>query len=199
MYEALGDPYCYPASSVLRNLRGLRSQDDLDQFEAAATIQRADEPLPGGRLSVSHYFAIHRHLFQDVFSWAGSARTVRLGKSGTVFCYPEHVRQEMRTLFADLKAKNHLRRLPPDAFAGEAASFLATLNAIHPFREGNGRSQMTFLAMLADRAGHPLNLDLLEPESFLAAMIESFRGSPTDLTAHIYRLIGGNPGDSRRA
>jgi cell filamentation protein len=189
MYEAAEDPYCYPASAVLRNIPDFRSQDELDRFEAAATTQRADEPLPAGRLSVSHYCAIHRHLFQDVFAWAGRTRTVRLGKSGSVFCYPEHISQEMRALFADLKAGRCLRGLPPDVFAAKAASFLATLNAIHPFREGNGRAQMTFLALVADRAGHPLDLEQLEPESFLAAMVVSFHGATADLAAHIRRMI----------
>jgi cell filamentation protein len=189
MYEAAKDPGCYPGSTVLRNIPDLRSQDELDRFEAAATTQRADEPLPAGRLSVSHYYAIHRHLFQDVFAWAGRPRTLRLGKSGSAFCYPEHIEREMRALFAGLKAGCYLRGLPPDRFAGEAATFLATLNAIHPFREGNGRTQMTFLALLADQAGHPLDLERLEPEPFLGAMVASFRGKTIDLAAHIRRLI----------
>ena len=67
--------------------------------------------------------------------------------------------------------------------------FLATLNAIHPLREGNGRTQLTFLALLAHRARHPLDLDLLEPEQFLAAMVASFRGDTVDLAIHIRRLI----------
>lgn len=189
MYDAAEDPYCYPGSAVLRNIPDLRSQGELDQFEAAATAQRADEPLPVGRLSVSHYCAVHRHLFQDVFAWAGRRRNVRLGKGGSAFCYPEHIDREMRALFGGLKARRYLRSLPADAFAGGAASFLATLNAIHPFREGNGRAQMTFIALLADQAGHALHLERLEPESFLEAMVASFRNENADLTAHIRWLI----------
>ena len=189
MYEAAADPYCYPGSAVLRNVPGLRSQAALDRFEAAATTQRADEPLPVGRLSVSHYCAVHRHLFQDVFTWAGKPRTVRLTKGGSVFCYPEHIEREMRVLFADLKAKRGLLGLSARVFADEAAGFLATLNAIHPFREGNGRAQMTFLALLADRAAHPLDLERLEAAPFLAAMVASFRGDTSDLAARLYDLI----------
>lgn len=190
MYEAHADPYCYPSSAVLKNIPGLRSQDDLDRFEAAATTQRADEPLPTGRISVSHYYAVHRHLFQDVFAWAGKPRTVRLAKSGSAFCYPEHIEREMRTLFGELTARRGLSGLSPSEFANQAARFLATLNAIHPFREGNGRTQLTFLALLSDRADHPLDLDRLEPEQFLAAMVASFRGDILDLATHIRRLIG---------
>lgn len=190
MYEPSTDPYCYPDTTVLRNIPGLRSQKDLDQFEAAATTQRADEPLPAGRLSISHYYAVHRHLFQDVFAWAGKPRTVRLAKGGSAFCYPEHIGREMRSLFADLKAKRGLSGLSADAFADQAARFLATLNAIHPFREGNGRTQLTFVAMLAAQAGHPLDLDRLEPGSFLVAMIASFQGDSAELAAQLRRLVG---------
>lgn len=189
MYEAGPDPDCYPGTAVLKNIPDLRLQGDLDRFEAAATAQRSDEPLPAGRLSVSHYYAIHRHLFQDVFAWAGRPRTVRLAKGGSAFCYPEYIKSEMRAVFAELKSKRALRGLSVDAFANEAAAFLATLNAIHPFREGNGRTQLTFLALLAHQAGHPLDLERLEPEAFLEAMIASFHGNTQNLAAHIRRLV----------
>ena len=190
MYEAARDPYCYAGSTVLKNIPGLRTEAELDLFEAAATTQRADEPLPSGRLSVTHYCKIHHHLFQDVFVWAGRFRAVRLGKNGSVFCYPEHIEREMAAAFDSLKARRCLRDLTKGAFAVEAGSFLSTLNAIHPFREGNGRTQVTFLALLSHRAGHPLVLDRLEPEGFLAAMSASFRGDSRELAANIRRLIG---------
>jgi fido (protein-threonine AMPylation protein) len=53
--------------------------------------QRADEPLPSGRLSVRHYRAIHHHLFQDVYEWAGDFGTVRISKDGSMFCYPDYI------------------------------------------------------------------------------------------------------------
>ncbi|HEY5411743.1 MAG TPA: Fic family protein [Caulobacteraceae bacterium] len=189
MYEAIADPYCYPGSDVLRNRPGLIDQGRLDEFEAAATTQRADEPLPGGRRSVSHYRAIHRHLFQDVYGWAGRFRTVRLSKSGSAFCYPEYIGREMRELFAALHSSDFLRSRSPEAFADGASEFLATLNAIHPFREGNGRAQTLFLALLGDQAGHPLDLERLEPEPFLAAMIRSFSGDLAPLRDQIRLLI----------
>jgi cell filamentation protein len=70
-----------------------------------------------------------------------------------------------------------------------ATHFLATLNAIHRFREGNGRTQISFLTLLADRAGHPVNLDRLAPERFLNAMIESFHGDEQPLMVEVRQLI----------
>jgi cell filamentation protein len=84
--------------------------------------------------------------------------------------------------------KHFLKGLSPEQFAREAACFLSTLNAIHPFREGNGRTQTTFLALLAERAGHPLHLDRLEPEQFLAAMVASFKGDDGPLERQILML-----------
>lgn len=189
-YDAIADPYCYPGTSVLINIPDIRDAAALAEFEAVSTAQRADEPLPVGRLSVRHYLAIHHHLFQDVYPWAGRFRTVRLGKEGSAFCYPEHIAREMRLLFADLKSRHYLRGLSPSAFAGATAHFLATLNAIHPFREGNGRTQTSFLTLLADHARHPLDLDRLVPERFLAAMVKSFRGDERSLVEEIQHLIG---------
>jgi cell filamentation protein len=185
MYDAVADPYCYTGTTVLKNIPDIRDQAALDEFEAVMTAQRSDEPLPAGRLSVAHYRAIHRHLFQDIYAWAGRFRTVRIGKDGSAFCYPEHIAREMRSTFGKLAQKQHLQGVDRKTFAAEAASFLSMLNAIHPFREGNGRTQTTFLALLADRAGHPLNLDKLEPEAFLGAMVACFNGDERPLVRQL--------------
>jgi cell filamentation protein len=188
MYDAGADPYCYVGTTVLKNVLGLRDQGALDRFEAVVTAKRAEEPLPAGRLDVRHYRAVHRHLFQDVFRWAGRFRTVRTGKADSMFCYPENIPAQMDSLFSDLKARRFLQGLASAEFAVEAARFLSTLNAIHAFRDGNGRTQLAFLALLAQRAGHPLALARLEPEAFLAAMIASFQGNERLLAEQIRSL-----------
>jgi cell filamentation protein len=188
MYRADPDPYCYPGTDVLRNKAGLTDSGALQQYETAMTFARAEEPLPAGRLSVSHYRAIHRHLFQDVYEWAGQFRTVRLTKGASTFCYPEHIAREMRQLFLWLRERGHLRNLSAAGFARDAAHVLAELNAIHPFREGNGRAQLTFLALLANRAGHPLELERLDPGMMLDAMIQSFNSNEGPLAATLEAL-----------
>ena len=191
MYDAFDDPYCYKGSSVLKNRLGLRTQVELDKFEKFQVAQRSDEPLPVGRLSYSHYRSIHRHLFQDVYTWAGRIRKVRLTKEASAFCYPENIDREMRRLFDWLADENHLRDLPPDAFAAMAAHFMGELNAIHPFREGNGRTQNVFLSLLADKAGHPLDFERLDPPDLLQAMIASFHDDEQPLADGIRGLMRG--------
>jgi len=188
MYQAEPDPYCYPDSHILRNRAGLTDAEALEQFETAMTFARSEEPLPAGRLSVAHYRAIHHHLFQDVYDWAGKFRTVRLTKGTSTFCYPEHIAREMRLLFSWLKDRRCLRGLSAPEFSRKAAHFLAELNAVHPFREGNGRTQLTFLALLADHATHPLDLDKLDPDAMLDAMIRSFNSDARALAAIIADL-----------
>ena len=181
MYDAETDPYCYRDSDVLKNKAGLTDPAALEEYETAMTFARSLEPLPRGRFSVTHYCAVHRHLFQDVYSWAGRFRRVRIAKGSSAFCYPEHIAREMRRLFLWLAQYQKFRNTSPAGFAAKAAHFLAELNAIHPFREGNGRTQLTFLSMLADHAGHPLDLDKLDTNAALDAMIQSFSGDEKPL------------------
>ena len=104
MEDSGSDPYRYPGSSVLKNRLGLRDQAELDAFEALITAQRGEEPLPRGVLSFAHYRAIHHHLFQDVFEWAGKCRTVHIAKGGNMFCSPECIEGKAWKLFIKARA-----------------------------------------------------------------------------------------------
>jgi cell filamentation protein len=95
----------------------------------------------------------------------------------------------MRKLFERLAHDRFLRGLPPAEFARRAAQLLAELNAIDPFREGNGRTQFAYFTLLAANARHPLALERLNPEAMLSAMIASFRSDDAPLAALIAKLI----------
>lgn len=190
MYEVEADTiYCYPGTTVLKNKLDLKDAAALADFEAEITVQRASEPLPPGRLDDKHYRAIHRHLFQDVYDWAGEIRKVRIAKDGNWFCFPENIDKQMMDLFSWLAEEKHLKGLDRSAFARKAAHFLAELNAIHPFREGNGRTQLSFLAVLADQAGHSFDMDKLKPEAMLKATIASFDANEAPLAGIISKLV----------
>lgn len=189
MYESISDSYCYPNSTVLKNIPGLITHAELDRFEAIATARRFQEAMPGGRWSVRHYRAVHHHIFQDVYPWAGRLRTVRISRGDSVFCYPERLAIELRRVFENLRRSGVLRRRDRAGFAAGAAHFLAELNAIHAFRDGNGRAQLAFVALLAAQAGHPLDLGRLDPAAFLSAMIASFHGNEEPLATHLMALI----------
>lgn len=115
---------------------------------------------------------------------------MRISKDDSAFCYPEHIPGQMAALFRRLAEEDHLRGRDADGFAAGAASFLADLNAIHPFREGNGRTQLAFMAELAVEALHPLDFSRLAPVAFLQAMIASFFGQEADLRRQLRAMIG---------
>ncbi len=188
VYGSSRDPYCYPGTSVLRNKAGIDYADVLSHYEAAHVRSRAEEPWPPGKLDKPHYYALHRHLFQDVYAWAGKARTIRIAKGGSSFCYPDYIDGQLDRLFADLRQKRHLVGLPLDDFAREAAHVIAEVNAVHPFREGNGRTQLAFLRLLCLNAGWRFDASVLERERVIGAMIESFGGKPDPLAALVRDL-----------
>lgn len=153
------------------------------------TTLRAAEPLPEGDFDVPHYRAIHRHLFQDVYDWAGETRTVQTSKGGNLFCLPAYIDPQLAQLF------NHLNG-PPDGWASTeeefvafAADFLAKLNVIHPFREGNGRAQLSFLHLIGHAASFPFDFSRVQRESFMPAMIASFHLQLAPLIAELTGLL----------
>jgi cell filamentation protein len=187
-YDSFEGPYCYKGTSLLKNRLGTRDASVLEAFELEITTLRADEPLPAGKLGPAHYRAVHRHLFQDVYSWAGRYRTVRTAKGGNWFCFPEHIPQQMDHVFGSLRAENFLADRTFDAFVHGAAVFLAELNAIHPFREGNGRAQLALMHIVSIQAGHPLSFALVKANPFLNAMVASFAGDLVPLVRELTRL-----------
>ena len=106
-----------------------------------------------------------------------------------LFAFPENIEDQGAKLFTELRAADYLKGRSGTRFAEGAAHFLAELNAIHAFREGNGRSQLTFFGLLAEAAGHPVKFSKLDPEAMLHAMVASFEGDESELAKVIKRLI----------
>lgn len=192
-YGSSRDPYCYSETTVLKNKRKILDLALLERFELAKYLARSQSPWPIGKLDKAHYYALHRHFFQDVYDWAGKPRTIRIGKGGNWFCFPDFIDSELDRLFGDLKAKRHLAGLPLDDFAREAAHFLAEVNAIHPFRDGNGRTQLAFLRLLCLNAGWRFDASVLERERVIGAMIESFDGKLEALTELVRDIASPKP------
>jgi cell filamentation protein len=151
------DPYLHPGTNVLKNLRGLTNPELLDRFEARRTHRRIAELIDtpvAGRFDVAHLKAIHRYIFQDVYHWAGECRTVNISKGGHLFGVAAFLEAALQQVLQKLAAENYLAGLDAAGFSGRAAWFLGEINAAHPFREGNGRTQREFIRELGLKAGH---------------------------------------------
>ena len=178
--------YCYPPDyTVLKNKFNLRDADQLDRFEREAVMQRIAEGVPAGDFDLAHLRAIHRHLFQDVYDWAGEVRRIEISKNGNQFQFRRYIETGMADIHKRLVAANYLRGLSAEKFADQAGEIIGDLNYVHPFREGNGRVQLLYLEQLAAQAGHPIDLTRIERDSWMDASRQAHRGDYAAMSACI--------------
>ena len=178
------DPYTYPDSTVLRNKFGTRSADKLARLEYAATAARLDEMRrwpPPGRFDLEELKRLHGHIFQDVYDWAGSIRSVDIARAGQMFCRPAFLESESKRLAAALAKEQFLRGLDRTAFVDRLAEHYGDWNALHPFRDGNGRATREFFRQLATQAGYKLDLTKIERGAWNEASARSFKGDTKPL------------------
>jgi cell filamentation protein len=186
-----GDPYLYPGTTVLRNRLRITDADQLDYRERELVAQRIAEGAPTGGFDLAHLRAIHHHLFQDVYDWAGELRTVEIAKGGHQFQFRRFIETGMADVYRRLEAADFLRGLSADAFAQAAGPIIGDVNYVHPFREGNGRTQLQYLEQLAAQAGHPIDLTRIAPERWLDASRASHGGDYGPMAAEIGRALEG--------
>jgi cell filamentation protein len=183
------DPYVYPGTTVLRNLFDIRDADDLDIIERRLTLTRAEEGCPTGNFDLSHLRAIHKHLFQDIYAWAGEIRTVEISKGGNQFQLSPYIETGMANVHNRLVKARFLEGLQPDAFAQAAGTIIGDINYVHPFREGNGRTQLQYLEQLCDRAGHILDVRDIDGEAWIEASQRAHDGDYRPMADEIARVI----------
>jgi len=186
------DPYVYPGTNVLKNLPEIRDEDQLRRFESLATFKRIAEleyEALRGSFDVKHVRRIHHHVFQDVYSWAGEFRNVDIGKEGHWFCRPECILETLTDLFKRLAKEDYLRQTKLEVFLSRASHYLGELNAIHPFREGNGRVQREFIRELGIQAGFQIDWSTITRDQMYSASETSFRAGDNRAFVRILRGI----------
>ena len=179
------DPCLYPRSKVLRNKLGITSATQLDHAERELVTQRAVMGIPFGDFDLAHLRAIHQHLFQDLYDWAGELRTVEIAKAGHQFQFRRFIETGMADVHHRIRKSDFLRNAHPGAFADAAAVIMGDVNYVHPFREGNGRTQLFYLEQLAEQAGHPIDLRRLDPTRWIAASRAAHAGYYGAMSAEI--------------
>lgn len=162
-YKYIDTDYTYtdPKSGILRNLIDVTDPEVLLFVESVAVTKRIQElyETPIKIIGIESLFVIHKHLFQDIYAWAGKKRNVEISKDGKQFFPTTHFENAYRfidTLLLDYKitSKTNIQQL-----VEKLAEILDNVNYLHPFREGNGRAQREFLRLLALEKGLTLNMN----------------------------------------
>ena len=186
------DPYVYPETTILRNLRDIRDSEQLNRFEALMTSRRTieleHEPTRG-RFDAQHLRSVHHHIFQDVYDWAGYFRTVNISKSGDPFAFHQHIAPNVDRICAELKGERLLVGADAEWFANRGAYYLGEINAIHPFRDGNGRTQREFIRQLGVRNRLVLDWSRVSREEMIEVSRQSLRVDNTGLQKALRKAL----------
>ena len=176
-YSVTEDPDCYPGTDVLVNKHNIRNQLELERVEAQftslaiASIEYIPPPY-----TLDHLRSIHRMLFSDVYPWAGNIRRVDVSKGSTRFCTNTRIVPEANKLLDELNSKNWLAGLNPDEFANSISHYFCELNVVHPFREGNGRSQRILFEHIALHCNHMIDWSETTKDEWIQANERGYLG-----------------------
>ena len=196
-YKYLDPDYTYtdPKTGILRNLQDITEPDVLLFVESGAVTKRLQELYenPITVESIDSLFEIHRHLFQDIYVWAGKKRTVEINKDGKQFFPTSHFVHAFRYIDQLVTEFKQIPKADKKLLAEKLAEILDEVNYLHPFREGNGRTQREFLRLLALEKGWILNLnppdDQKVYELYMKGTIESDVRTLTEL---VFELMNRN-------
>jgi cell filamentation protein len=181
-----GDPYLDPRTGIFRNRLGLTDRTALAAAEKTLTTVRLDQlrrrRLPGN-YDLEHLRVFHWTIFQDVYPWAGQLRTVLIVKAGASFCLPHQIVGTAANVFGRLADDRYLRGRDREGFLDGLTALLAEVNALHPFREGNGRTQRAFLSQLARDAGYRLRWEHVDRDANIDAARAAADGDITPTRA----------------
>lgn len=167
------DPYVYPNTEVLKNKFGIRDSERLLEIEKTITLG-AWQDIREGKIKIKktfdykHLKSLHKELFKDLYDWAGKERAVDISKPGTLFCRAMFIEEEAKRIFNNLKKDNFLKDIKDKSkFSEKLGQLFLDINMLHPFREGNGRSQRLFIGDLAKENGYYLEWANISKEEMI--------------------------------
>ncbi|MBO3273692.1 putative adenosine monophosphate-protein transferase Fic [Pseudomonas schmalbachii] len=169
------DSYCYPGSDVLRNKLDIRDDATLSEAERQLSAIAVEEiefsPPP---YNLAYLQNIHRVLFSDLYDWAGELRTVGISKQATRFCQPEYMEKEAGKIFKAMAEANWFEGMNRGELIAAVAEAYSDLNVVHPFREGNGRTQRILFEHLILNAGFEISWWGVEEDEWIYANIAAY-------------------------
>lgn len=183
-YDVRDSIYCYPNSNILKNKLNIQDAEKLKQVETQLVLIKLYELRQQGitgDFSKEHFIAIHQFIFGDIYPFAGEFRKENIAKDNFRFAEWQYIEEELERLCNLIKKENYLIGLSKEDLAKRLSYYLAELNVLHPFREGNGRTIREFIRQLALKNGYLFNLTKIASQDMLEASIKSIYDE-TDLS-----------------
>jgi cell filamentation protein len=179
--------YCYPNTDILINKLNIKNDESLSKAERDITrlklLQLFGSSVPE-KYDFPLFCNIHKIIFEDIYDWAGEIRRGDfLAKGSSIFCRGSLIQVNADTIFGNLVKEKYLCDLNKQVFVSRLAYYMGEINALHPFREGNGRTAREFFRQLAFHAHYLLDFSQTQKEDLLIADINAFNGNYNDLVA----------------
>lgn len=168
------DPYCYENSLTLKNKFNITDDVILQKAEkeisaeASYSIQFKSPPY-----DLNYLKNIHFKLFSKIYSWAGEIRRIDISKEDTRFCTASRIEPEATKIFKKLAERNFFVELSTKELIEKLAELYGNLNIIHPFREGNGRTQRILFEHIAWNCNYNLDWSVAFKDEWIRANILS--------------------------
>lgn len=189
------DKYTYPGSGgVLINKFGITDAAKLDEAlndyasSAIALIDAKKLSLPN-RPTFEMLQTIHREMFQDILPFAAKLRDVEAGAIGTTsaipYASPTYLAEHLDSFYAELEGTDYLRDCDAKAFPYELGSRWGDPSALHPFRDGNTRSQSAYITLLTERAGHDIHWEKIDVSTLRDLRLDAVKGRDRGLGAYL--------------
>ena len=186
---------CYEGTTVLINKFGIRSQAELDEIEMLLAGYKTLEILNGPLetpFTFSDYRQIHQYIFGDIYDWAGKVRTISLAKSATKFTEPEKIEERGKRIFQRIAKMNYLCGLNKQELVFQVTDLYHNLNMLHPFREGNGRTERIFITKLIRNAGFEIDITRGNSDLLMIGTIQAAAGVMDNLALFFDENIAPN-------
>ena len=175
--------YCYQNSFVLKNKFNITDGKELSlaerEYTSLAIAEIKYTPIKGD-FDLKHLQDIHKHIFRDIYEWAGEIRTVNISK-GNAFYNHMYIIDGANNIFSELKKENYLFETSQKDIYNRLAYYLGEINVLHPFREGNGRCQRVMIEYLAQVAGYNIDFSDVSDIEMIEASVDSFNWDYTKM------------------
>lgn len=175
MYDAINSIYTYKNSGTLKNKLNIQDEKKLKKYETemvAFKLSTLKDANIKRTYDAKHLRAIHKHLFEDVYDFAGEYRRENITKENFRFSEFHYIEDNIEEIFKKVDMQK-LKQMAFDELVVFISQIMTDLNVLHPFREGNGRATREFIRELLEDLGYEINWFLIDYNEILRASIKA--------------------------